>query len=505
VLAAGNSVGPWETFTVETVDVPLTVLSANIWLGALGDPGLDRLACYFRNADIVFIQEIDTLVERTDRPRSGVQISELSRKSGLRYYQFAVELSDYHGGDIGVAVLSRFPLSNIVLRKVPEAQLGGGIPVIIRATINWYGARVVLFTSHFPHGSNLAQRDKTSIVAAEMVDQVADPIILGGDLNARVSTPEIVRLTWRLSEAFEAAPIGKSHCDDPEGRIDLILFRGPRGYPSRVPNYPYRAQKTDPDFPVQSYDSPCQPLDAEALSRYQRVGCPSLEGAKLSDHTFPLVRFVGRPSHLARYVGQEVPASMLAGQRYEVSLTMKNVGTNTWTAREGYRLGLQNPRDNTTWGIQRVDVPTNVPPGNETTFRFVITAPSIPKSYPFQWAMVQEGETWFGEFSPNTSLSVAPSRILNVWIEPYPKLGTSAYYVVRARDADSNAEVPGRVRLQNPGSTPRDFRTDTPFYFTFNRRLVDKGPPAEWAYPSGMVYPDDPIYGAVEIPFEWPV
>ena len=47
---------------------------------------------------------------------------------------------------------------------------------------------------------------------------------------------------------------------------------------------------------------------------------------------------------------QSVPASMILGQSYPVSVTMRNSGTNTWRAAAAYSLGSQNPSDNVFWG-----------------------------------------------------------------------------------------------------------------------------------------------------------
>src|SRR4051794_2029646 len=80
----------------------------------------------------------------------------------------------------------------------------------------------------------------------------------------------------------------------------------------------------------------------------------------------------------AQFVSQSVPASMIAGQSYDVSVTMRNTGTNTWTAPTAHRLGSQNPQDNTTWGLGRVDVPGALTPGQDAAFRFRVTAPTTP-------------------------------------------------------------------------------------------------------------------------------
>ncbi|HXG65219.1 MAG TPA: NBR1-Ig-like domain-containing protein [Blastocatellia bacterium] len=113
----------------------------------------------------------------------------------------------------------------------------------------------------------------------------------------------------------------------------------------------------------------------------------------------------------ARFVSQNVPSQMVAGQSYSVSVTMNNSGTNTWTTANYHRLGSQNPQDNMTWGVLRVDFPasvSSVPPGANVTFTFTVTAPATPGTYNFQWRMVQEFIEWFGEFSQNVSVNVTP-------------------------------------------------------------------------------------------------
>lgn len=119
----------------------------------------------------------------------------------------------------------------------------------------------------------------------------------------------------------------------------------------------------------------------------------------------------------AAFVWQSVPTTMTAGQPYAVSVTMRNTGVNSWTGTEstGYRLGVQNPQDNSNWGVSRVAVPVQASlPGREATYNFTVRAPSTPGTYNFQWRMVCEGygssvDGWFGEYAPNVAVTVLPS------------------------------------------------------------------------------------------------
>lgn len=125
-----------------------------------------------------------------------------------------------------------------------------------------------------------------------------------------------------------------------------------------------------------------------------------ITGAYLSPFVFQ------SPGNYATFVSQSVPATMTAGQSASVLVTMRNTGTTTWTPTGQYRLGSQNPQDNNRWGLSRVELPRSVAPGQDVTFSLLITAPSTPGTYPFQWRMVQDAVEWFGEYTPNVSVTV---------------------------------------------------------------------------------------------------
>jgi len=116
---------------------------------------------------------------------------------------------------------------------------------------------------------------------------------------------------------------------------------------------------------------------------------------------------VAQAANNAAFVSQSVPAVMVPGQVYAVSVTMQNNGTTTWTAGAGHNLGTQNAQDNATWtGSPRAALSASVSPGNSATFSFNVTAPSTAGTYNFQWKMVQDGVEWFGAQSDNVAVKV---------------------------------------------------------------------------------------------------
>lgn len=114
----------------------------------------------------------------------------------------------------------------------------------------------------------------------------------------------------------------------------------------------------------------------------------------------------------AGFVSQSVPAEMVAGRAYPVTVTVTNVGNTTWSKKEGYILGSQKPEGNARWGMQHVELGEGqaVAPGERMTYAFSVTAPAAPGRYDFQWRMCLFGVRWFGLYSPNVQVSVLPEK-----------------------------------------------------------------------------------------------
>ncbi|MBI4346668.1 MAG: hypothetical protein HY553_07415 [Elusimicrobia bacterium] len=109
-------------------------------------------------------------------------------------------------------------------------------------------------------------------------------------------------------------------------------------------------------------------------------------------------------------VSQSAPSARLtAGQTVQVSITLRNSGTKTWTRAGGYKLGAQSPADSPAFRVGRVPLPVeSVAPGRTVTFTFPVNAPVRPGSYDFQWRMVQERKEWFGQLTPKVQVAVSP-------------------------------------------------------------------------------------------------
>jgi hypothetical protein len=103
----------------------------------------------------------------------------------------------------------------------------------------------------------------------------------------------------------------------------------------------------------------------------------------------------------------------LPGQTFSTTVRGGNLSNASFTSAARYRIGSW-PRDNTTWGRSRVDLPEDF---GQDIFNFYVTfpltAPAVSGRYPFGWRMLQEGVSWFGSAvrpRPDGAVLVSESR-----------------------------------------------------------------------------------------------
>jgi hypothetical protein len=116
------------------------------------------------------------------------------------------------------------------------------------------------------------------------------------------------------------------------------------------------------------------------------------------------------PTNDSVFVDQTIPSRVSVGENFTVSVTMRNIGTTTWSG--GHFLGAEGPRDNEVWGTNRISLAAgaSVAPGDSYTFSHSLTAPAAPGSTPMQWRMLQESVEWFGEFTSQVAVEVEDLR-----------------------------------------------------------------------------------------------
>ena len=115
---------------------------------------------------------------------------------------------------------------------------------------------------------------------------------------------------------------------------------------------------------------------------------------------------------------ENIPCCILADEDFQAIAVVENTGTIEWDAdlqQNKYKLGSENPKGNQTWGSAtfRTLVSEDVMPGERHRFEINCTAPSQEGLYNFQLRMLQERVQWFGEFSKNRVVYVAPNKVVS--------------------------------------------------------------------------------------------
>jgi len=193
----------------------LRVLTYNIHHGEAMDGKFDyeRLSKVIADLkpDVVGLQEVDCKTQRS----SGVDQAEMLGKLTKMHHVFG-QAMPYQGGGYGEAVLSRFPIEKVETYPLPfrpgqepraalsiRIKPGNGLP------------ELVFVGTHLCH-----QSGETRTWQAQQINRVfpvegGPPIILVGDLNARVgSEPMKELLTARWVDMVA-----------PQSRIDYVLTR----------------------------------------------------------------------------------------------------------------------------------------------------------------------------------------------------------------------------------------------------------------------------------------
>lgn len=205
----------------------ITVMSYNIKYGSpLGSSKSDLSAIAGvinkYKPDVIFLQEVD---RNTTRSGDLDQLSVLSEKTGLKsyYYEGAI---DYQGGQTGIGILSRFPLTDSKLFKLPRIELGNryvSYRIMISANIQVKGSKIVVANTHLA----LTEENRDIQIARikEILGSSEVPIILGGDFNAKPKSNNIQSL---LDFGFNKTC--KTDCftipsNDPNRELDYIMYK----------------------------------------------------------------------------------------------------------------------------------------------------------------------------------------------------------------------------------------------------------------------------------------
>lgn len=172
--------------------------------------------------DIVALQEVDVNMNRSGKIN---QAREIAEKAGYPSFYFAKAI-DHDGGNYGVAILSKYPLSDMQTHRLPTELSTNGEPrVLSLATVALPGGKKIKFGStHLdaqrPDVNRLLQAREINRIAKE----VSLPMIIAGDFNATENS-EVIKIIQSKFEltctncAFTIPQI------NPNRTIDFIAFK----------------------------------------------------------------------------------------------------------------------------------------------------------------------------------------------------------------------------------------------------------------------------------------
>lgn len=189
--------------------------------------GMDRKLNLARTAevlrklkpDFIGLQEVDNVVARSGNVD---QAAELGRTLGM-HHAFA-KFMDYQGGEYGLAVLSRFPILETHVHKLPD----GAEPRVVLEVVtqpDGKGSKLSFASIHLDW-TDEALRFRQITMLDKKLTYRKHPIILLGDFNAEPDsqTMKFVKEKWavvpKIGQRFTCPAV------DPSAEIDYVVTRG---------------------------------------------------------------------------------------------------------------------------------------------------------------------------------------------------------------------------------------------------------------------------------------
>lgn len=187
--------------------------------GTDGKVDLERIAAVIREQkpDLVALQEVDNKCRRS---KSVDQAAELAKLTGL-HGAFGKAM-DHDGGEYGQAILSRFPIGDTRVHRLP----GEGEPrIAFEAEVKVDGKALRMITVHLDHQQD-ARRLKQAETLAKALENHHEPMILAGDFNDLPASRTLTAFGAPWQALAKEEPGFTCPAEKPSVEIDHILVRG---------------------------------------------------------------------------------------------------------------------------------------------------------------------------------------------------------------------------------------------------------------------------------------
>ena len=201
----------------------LRVFSYNIkhGQGMDGKIDLERVAAVIasKKPDLVALQEVDKNCKRSGNRDIA---AELGKLLGMEH-RFGKSI-DHDGGEYGVAVLSKLPITGMNHYKLPggdERRTALELQVTVKGM-----SEPVSFVSI--HNDWSTEEVRTGQVAAllEGLKEVKHPVILAGDFNGELGDGSMKLLAKEGWKILDKKGVKTAPSDDPKVEIDFVVTRG---------------------------------------------------------------------------------------------------------------------------------------------------------------------------------------------------------------------------------------------------------------------------------------
>jgi endonuclease/exonuclease/phosphatase family metal-dependent hydrolase len=132
--------------------------------------------------DLVALQEVDVNTGRSGKNLH--QSRELAKQTGM--HEYFGKAINYDGGEYGIAILSKYPLSDTSTTPLPTATGTNGEPrTLALATVTLKNGKKLIFANtHLDAQRNDTNRILQINLIIDMLHHVKLPVVIAGDFNA---------------------------------------------------------------------------------------------------------------------------------------------------------------------------------------------------------------------------------------------------------------------------------------------------------------------------------
>lgn len=184
---------------------------------------VDGIAAVIRNqnANLVAVQEVDVNTIRSGKIN---QAELLAHKAGYPFHYFGKAM-DYGGGQYGLLLLSRYPLSDTQTHVLPKLDSAKEEPrVLVAATVTLSNGKTFKFSCTHLEAYNKDSR----VLQAKEISRITEgsplPFIVAGDFNAEEGSDVIQIFDEHFTRTCNSCP--STFWEGSEtGAIDYIAFR----------------------------------------------------------------------------------------------------------------------------------------------------------------------------------------------------------------------------------------------------------------------------------------